>query len=87
MSRFPAVFYLLAISRLVASTTLFVANYAGFVTQLELSVSGDTYSLVDVSDTTNCGLSPSWLEIDQQTDSLFCINEEYVSIGMEPTLD
>ncbi|KKY15941.1 putative extracellular aldonolactonase [Phaeomoniella chlamydospora] len=67
----------LATAQVASGNTLFVANYANSVTQLSLTRSGSTAKLETTGVTRDCGITPSWLELDKAGDNLFCINEAY----------
>ena len=68
-----------ATTELVAAVdTLYVASYAGYIHQLALSGSGDSASLESVGVTGACGVNPAWLELDEETGILYCLNEAYV---------
>lgn len=74
MMHFPLVVGLLMSSYAMASR-LYAASYAGTVTELRLSKPGLNYQLGAVSQTTECGTSPSWLMLDRENDILYCLDE------------
>ncbi|KAL4879032.1 Lactonase, 7-bladed beta-propeller-domain-containing protein [Aspergillus karnatakaensis] len=55
---------------------LYAASYAGTVTSLGLSkYSNSSYQLSTLSQTTDCGPSPSWLMLDGENNILYCLDE------------
>ncbi|EAU31648.1 predicted protein [Aspergillus terreus NIH2624] len=54
---------------------LYAASYAGKLTSLSLEASGEGYQLMTVSETTDCGTSPSWLMLDRENDFMYCLDE------------
>ena len=58
-----------------SATNLFVSDYSGAVTSLELTASNGSYALNETSQSPECGPSPSWLTIDANRGLLFCMNE------------
>jgi 6-phosphogluconolactonase (cycloisomerase 2 family) len=59
----------------VMASRLYAASYAGKVTSLSLAASGENYQLTTLSETTDCGTSPSWLMLDRENDFLYCLDE------------
>ncbi|KAB8276602.1 Lactonase, 7-bladed beta-propeller-domain-containing protein [Aspergillus minisclerotigenes] len=57
------------------ASKLYAASYAGAVTTLELGRSDAGYELKTISDTTDCGPSPSWLMLNDDKSLLFCLDE------------
>ncbi|THC90995.1 hypothetical protein EYZ11_009544 [Aspergillus tanneri] len=57
------------------TSRLYAASYAGTVTSLSLSRPGADYRLTTVSQTDNCGNSPSWLMLDGTNEILYCLDE------------
>lgn len=66
---------LAALAATGAATTLYVSSYAGSVTTLSLTKSYSSYGLTNTSSSQDCGLSPSWLELDKANGILYCIDE------------
>ncbi|KAL2817007.1 Lactonase, 7-bladed beta-propeller-domain-containing protein [Aspergillus cavernicola] len=64
-------------SSVIASgpSRLYAASYAGTVSSLSLTKSGPNYELTTLSQTTDCGTSPSWLMLDKQNEVLYCLDE------------
>jgi 6-phosphogluconolactonase (cycloisomerase 2 family) len=54
------------------ATKLYAASYAGLVTSLDFS---DSNELSTLSQTTECGSSPSWLMLDSSNSVLYCLDE------------
>jgi 6-phosphogluconolactonase (cycloisomerase 2 family) len=54
------------------ATKLYAASYAGLVTSLDFSESNELSTL---SQTTECGSSPSWLMLDSPNSVLYCLDE------------
>lgn len=65
----------LLLSSCVTASRLYAASYAGTVTELRLSKPGLNYQLGAVSQTNECGTSPSWLMVDRANDILYCLDE------------
>ena len=57
------------------ASRLYAASYAGKVTSLSLSRSGESYQLEALSETNDCGTSPSWLMLDKENEILYCLDE------------
>ncbi|KAB8254497.1 Lactonase, 7-bladed beta-propeller-domain-containing protein [Aspergillus pseudonomiae] len=57
------------------ASRLYAASYAGKVTSLNLAGSGESHQLTTLSETTDCGTSPSWLMLDRENDFLYCLDE------------
>ncbi|RDW74617.1 uncharacterized protein DSM5745_07279 [Aspergillus mulundensis] len=72
--RFSPLFSLLFSSASLASQ-LYAASYDGKVTELGLSKSGQGYHLNVLSQTDNCGPSPSWLMPDGENGMIYCLDE------------
>jgi len=66
---------LAALAATGTATTLYVSSYAGSVTTLSLTKSYSSYGLTNTSSSQDCGLSPSWLELDKANGILYCIDE------------
>ncbi|KAG9674871.1 3-carboxy-cis,cis-mucoante lactonizing enzyme, partial [Aureobasidium melanogenum] len=71
---------LCAAASLTAATNLFVSDYSGDVSTLSLTESGGHYSLTKVSANTGCSPNPSWLTLDTNHATLYCLDE-----GLEVT--
>ncbi|KAI4821546.1 3-carboxy-cis,cis-mucoante lactonizing enzyme [Aureobasidium sp. EXF-8845] len=71
---------LCAAASLTAATNLFVSDYSGDVTTLSLTEHGGHYSLTKVSANSGCAPNPSWLTIDPNHATLYCLDE-----GLEVT--
>ncbi|XXG96446.1 autophagy protein 16, interacts with Atg12p-Atg5p [Hypoxylon texense] len=57
---------------------IYVASYAGPVLRLSFTGNVDgSYTLREVGSTLECGSNPGWLELNQATGTLFCMNEAY----------
>lgn len=54
------------------ATKLYAASYGGFVTSLNFTQSNELSTL---SQTTDCGSSPSWLMLDSPNSVLYCLDE------------
>ncbi|KAE8369959.1 Lactonase, 7-bladed beta-propeller-domain-containing protein [Aspergillus caelatus] len=57
------------------ASRLYAASYAGHVTSLSLSPSGERYELRTLSQNNDCGPSPSWLMLDGHNEILYCLDE------------
>ncbi|OJJ34278.1 hypothetical protein ASPWEDRAFT_173700 [Aspergillus wentii DTO 134E9] len=58
------------------ASTLYTASYAGLVSSLSLSSSGDGAAHLSlISNTSDCGPSPSWLMLDGAHGILYCLDE------------
>ncbi|KAL2812412.1 Lactonase, 7-bladed beta-propeller-domain-containing protein [Aspergillus granulosus] len=57
------------------ASRLYAASYAGKVTSLSLSGSGEDYQLTTLSETNECGTSPAWLMLDRANEILYCLDE------------
>lgn len=66
---------LCAAASLTAATNLFVSDYSGDVTTLSLTEHGGHYSLTKTSANTGCAPNPSWLTIDPNHATLYCLDE------------
>ncbi|KAL7626556.1 hypothetical protein AAE478_003328 [Parahypoxylon ruwenzoriense] len=63
---------------IAAAKDIYVASYAGPVFRLAFTSNDDgSYSLQETKSTLDCGSNPSWLEIDQATGTLFCLNAAF----------
>lgn len=71
---------LCAAASLAAATNLFVSDYSGNITTLSLTEHGGHYSLVETSANSGCAPNPSWLTIDPNHATLYCLDE-----GLEVT--
>lgn len=71
---------LCAAASLTAATNLFVSDYSGDVSTLSLTEHGGHYSLTKVSANTGCSPNPSWLTLDTNHATLYCLDE-----GLEVT--
>ncbi|KAL3468818.1 Lactonase, 7-bladed beta-propeller-domain-containing protein [Aspergillus californicus] len=54
---------------------LLASSYEGTVTSLSLTTSGHNHGLTTLSQTTDCGSSPSWMTVDGENDILYCLDE------------
>lgn len=70
---------LIALGATVSATNLFVADYSGHVTTLELTEKNGSYSLEKTHSNNGCAPNPSWLTIDANRGLLFCLNEGLTS--------
>lgn len=57
------------------ATRLYAASYGGSVSSLNLTMSNGSYGLSTLSQTTDCGSSPSWLMLDHSNHVLYCLDE------------
>lgn len=71
---------LCAAASLTAATNLFVSDYSGNVTTLSLTEHGGHYSLTKTSANSGCAPNPSWLTLDPNHATLYCLDE-----GLEVT--
>jgi 6-phosphogluconolactonase (cycloisomerase 2 family) len=71
---------LCAAASLTAATNLFVSDYSGDVTTLSLTEHGGHYSLTKTSANSGCAPNPSWLTLDTNHNTLYCLDE-----GLEVT--
>lgn len=66
---------LIALGATVSATNLFVSDYSGHVTTLELTEKNGSYSLEQTHSNDGCAPNPSWLTIDPTRGALYCLNE------------
>lgn len=66
---------LCATASLAAATNLFVSDYSGDVSTLSLTEHGGRYSLTKVSANTGCSPNPSWLTLDTNHATVYCLDE------------
>ncbi|KAF2163112.1 hypothetical protein M409DRAFT_68734 [Zasmidium cellare ATCC 36951] len=59
----------------VSATNLFVADYSGNITTLNLSEQNGSYTLEKTHENDGCAPNPSWLTIDAGRGLLYCMNE------------
>ena len=71
---------LCAAASLATATNLFVSDYSGNVTTLSLTEHGGHYSLTKTSANAGCAPNPSWLTLDPNHATLYCLDE-----GLEVT--
>ncbi|OQE20917.1 hypothetical protein PENFLA_c015G01933 [Penicillium flavigenum] len=72
MKTFSVFFVASLFGHAALATKLYAASYAGFVTSLDFS---DSNELSTLSQTTECGSSPSWLMLDSPNSVLYCLDE------------
>lgn len=65
---------------LALATNLFISDYSGNITTLSLTESAGHYILTETSSTTDCAPNPSWLTLDANHGTLYCLDE-----GLEVT--
>ncbi|KAK4495398.1 hypothetical protein PRZ48_013729 [Zasmidium cellare] len=63
----------------VSATNLFVSDYSGHITTLNLSEKNGSYSLEKTHSNEGCAPNPSWLTIDPSRGLLYCMNEGLTS--------
>ncbi|THW74708.1 3-carboxy-cis,cis-mucoante lactonizing enzyme, partial [Aureobasidium pullulans] len=73
-------FQLCAAVSFTAATNLFVSDYSGNISTLELTEHGGHYSLTKTSANAGCAPNPSWLTLDTNHNTLYCLDE-----GLEVT--
>ncbi|THX12202.1 3-carboxy-cis,cis-mucoante lactonizing enzyme [Aureobasidium pullulans] len=73
-------FQLCAAVSFTTATNLFVSDYSGNISTLELTEHGGHYSLTKTSANAGCAPNPSWLALDTNHNTLYCLNE-----GLEVT--
>lgn len=66
---------LLALGATASATNLFVADYSGNITSLQLSEENGNYNLTTAHVNNGCAPNPSWLTLDSARGLLFCLNE------------
>ncbi|KAJ5766740.1 uncharacterized protein N7511_004356 [Penicillium nucicola] len=54
---------------------IYAASYSGTVTTLSPQSKNGSYSLSKVAQTNDCGISPSWLMLDDEENMMLCLNE------------
>ncbi|CAI7589912.1 unnamed protein product [Penicillium glandicola] len=54
---------------------IYAASYAGTVTTLSPQRTNGSYGLSIVAQTKDCGISPSWLTLDEEHGLMLCLNE------------
>ncbi|KAJ5752190.1 Cytochrome cd1-nitrite reductase-like C-terminal heme d1 [Penicillium odoratum] len=57
------------------ASKLYAASYGGSVYSLELTRANGSYELSTIDKSQDCGISPSWLMLDQPHGILYCLNE------------
>ncbi|PWY67917.1 putative isomerase YbhE [Aspergillus heteromorphus CBS 117.55] len=70
----PSIIPLIFGTTAVASR-LYAASYAGTVTTLSLTKSQGGAELTTLAQSTDCGINPSWLMLDQDHRVLYCLDE------------
>lgn len=60
---------------LSSASKLYAASYGGSVYSLALTSSNGSHQLSKLSESTECGDSPSWLMLDRDNSVLYCLNE------------
>ena len=60
---------------------LYTTDYNGSVTSLSFSGCANSYSLNKTSNITSCGGAPSWLTLDKQSNTLYCVDESATKNG------
>lgn len=60
---------------LAAATDLFVASYSGNITTLSLTEENGRYSLTPTHFNSGCEPNPSWLTLDPNHGTLYCLDE------------
>ncbi|THZ39782.1 3-carboxy-cis,cis-mucoante lactonizing enzyme [Aureobasidium pullulans] len=73
-------FQLCVAASFTAATNLFVSDYSGNISTLELTEHGGHYSLTKTSANAGCAPNPSWLTLDTNHNTLYCLDE-----GLEVT--
>lgn len=66
---------LCAAASLTAATNLFVSDYSGHISTLALTEHGGHYSLTKTSANPGCAPNPSWLTLDPNHATLYCLDE------------
>ncbi|KAI5203918.1 3-carboxy-cis,cis-mucoante lactonizing enzyme [Aureobasidium subglaciale] len=66
---------LCAAASLTAATNLFVSDYSGNITTLSLTEHGGHYSLTKTFANPGCAPNPSWLTLDPNHATLYCLDE------------
>lgn len=69
-----------AAASLTSATSLFVSSYAGNITTLSLTEINGSYSLDPIFYNDSCAPNPSWLTLDPNHGTLYCLDE-----GLEVT--
>lgn len=77
---FTRALQLCAAAGIASATNLFVASYAGDITTLSLTEVNGTYSLEKTHYNDGCSPNPSWLTLDPNHGTLYCLDE-----GLETT--
>jgi 6-phosphogluconolactonase (cycloisomerase 2 family) len=72
MKPFSILFAASLFGHVAVATRLYAASYAGFVASLNFTKSNE---LSILSQTTDCGRSPSWLMLDSPNSVLYCLDE------------
>src|SRR4051812_15647256 len=66
---------LCAAASLTTATNLFVSDYSGHISTLALTEHGGHYSLTKTSANPGCAPNPSWLTLDPNHATLYCLDE------------
>lgn len=73
---------LCAAASVARATNLFVSDYAGNITTLELTARHGNYHLSKIHSHSGCAPNPSWLTLDPNHGTLYCLDEGlYVDNG------
>lgn len=69
--------FLLAFTAVSAASaaTLYAVSYAGEIKTLSFTEYGDAFELKETSSTRDCAPQPSWLELDNENNMVYCITE------------
>jgi 6-phosphogluconolactonase (cycloisomerase 2 family) len=65
----------LSLASAIAASNLYVSSYGGNVTSLSLKAKDNSYELSKDGTYPQCGINPSWLEIDNNRGLVYCVNE------------
>ena len=71
----PQFLQLFAVAGVASASNLFVSSYAGNITTLSLTESNGSYSLDKTHYNSGCAPNPSWLTLDPNHGTLYCLDE------------
>lgn len=64
-----------AVTQAASPAILYAASYSGGITSLELGSTDSGYSLKNISEASECGSNPVWLEHDKDNNLMYCSDE------------
>jgi hypothetical protein len=68
----------LGLTRLVLGDRLLASHYTGKIFTISLTTEGTNGTLQVTSTATGCGNMPSWLTLDSETGTIYCVDESEI---------